>query len=152
MKTYTVNVGNIGNIEESTRKAAEATFREYCQQSKDGYGRAAGESVTLLVNGEPVKEYVPAIQTPTIAALASALTDAKRHIDNDMTREGDTCPSMDVTLACGVNGYALQLGDNSFTGSAYSFPHWGVSTLYRRSNARELARDLIDQCRELVAS
>jgi hypothetical protein len=59
IKEYTVNVGNIGNIDEPTRKAAEATFREYCRQSREGYGRASGEPIALLVDGEPVKEYTP---------------------------------------------------------------------------------------------
>jgi len=94
---------------------------------------------------------IKAIQTPTIKDLAAALTDAKRHIDDDMIREDESLPSIDVTLACDENGYALQLGDNSYTGSAYSFRHWGVSTLYRRTNCRELARDLIEQCRDLAA-
>jgi len=91
------------------------------------------------------------MKTPTIKDLAAALTDAKRHIDDDMIQEGDSLPSIDVTLACGDDGFTLQLGDNSYTGSAYSFPHWGVSALYRRSNSRELAKDLIEQCRELAA-
>ena len=88
---------------------------------------------------------------PTIKDLASALSDAKRHIDDAMVIEDDSIPSIDVTLACGPTGYALQLGDNSFTGSAYSFPFWGVSALYRRTNCRDLARDLIEQCRDLAA-
>lgn len=91
------------------------------------------------------------IQTPTIKDLASAITYAKRHIDDDMKRDDDNLPSIDCTLACGEDGFALQLGDNSFTGSAYSFPHWGVSTIYRRSKAREIARDLIEQCKDLAS-
>lgn len=59
MKTYTVNVGNIGNIDAETRKAADATFREYAKQSRQGYGRASGETVTLMIDGEPVKEFTP---------------------------------------------------------------------------------------------
>ena len=67
MKTYTVNVGNIGNIDAPTRKAAEITYREYCQQSRLGYGRASGETVTLLVDGESVKEYSPTPRKGTLA-------------------------------------------------------------------------------------
>ena len=91
------------------------------------------------------------MKTPSIKDLAAALSQAKRHIDDDMIAMDDSAPSIDVTLACGETGYALQLGDNSFTGSAYGFPHWGVSGLYRNSNCRELAKDLIEQCRELAA-
>jgi len=92
------------------------------------------------------------MKRPTIKDLAQALTQAKGHIDNDNVREDDTLPSIDVTLSCDERGFALQLGDNSFTGSAYSFKHWGVGTLYRRTNCRDLAKDLIDQCQELADS
>lgn len=59
---YDVYVGNIGcvssGIRDLTRTAANKLYSEYVQQSKTGYGRAAGESVTLTCEGEPVKEYV----------------------------------------------------------------------------------------------
>lgn len=90
------------------------------------------------------------MKRPSIKDLAHALTDAKKHIDDDMKHEDDCQPSIDVTLACDESGFALQLGDNSFTGSAYFYRHWGVSCLYRRTNSRELARDLINQCLELA--
>jgi hypothetical protein len=91
------------------------------------------------------------IQRPTIADLAAALTAAKRHIDDDMIRDDDSLPSIDVTLACDERGFALQLGDNSYSGGAYFYKHWGVATLYRRTNCRELAKDLIEQCLDLAA-
>lgn len=55
---WSVNVGNIGNIDEDTEEAARATFKEYVEQSKSGVGRAGGESVYLLQDGEPVEEYI----------------------------------------------------------------------------------------------
>jgi|688.fasta_scaffold218520_2 hypothetical protein len=91
------------------------------------------------------------MKTPTIKDLAAELAYARRHIDDDMIAMDETAPSIEVTLACDETGYALQLGDNSFSGPAYSFRHWGVASIYRNSNCRELARDLIEQCRELAA-
>jgi hypothetical protein len=91
------------------------------------------------------------MKTPSIKDLAAELSHAKRHIEDDMIAMDETAPSIDVTLACDETGYALQLGDNSYSGSAYSFRHWGVTSLFRNSNCRELARDLIEQCRELAA-
>jgi hypothetical protein len=91
------------------------------------------------------------MKTPSIKDLAAELSHAKRHIDDDMIAMDETEPSIDVTLACDETGYALQLGDNSYSGSAYGFRHWGVASLYRNTNCRELARDLIEQCRELAA-
>jgi len=60
MKTkneYQVNVGNIGNIACDNKKEAIKTYNEYVRQLKSNYGRSGGESVSLLVNGEPEREY-----------------------------------------------------------------------------------------------
>lgn len=54
---YQVVVGNIGtvysglNLDEAIR-----TFHEYVRQSRSGYGRAAGESVVIMKDGEPMTE------------------------------------------------------------------------------------------------
>ncbi len=67
--SYSVVVGNIGNVHAGTNKrAALATFAEYVRQSKTGRGRAGAESVILFVTSHnefgPVdgilREYVPA--------------------------------------------------------------------------------------------
>lgn len=51
---YEVTVGNIGNVYSgSCLEKALQTFREYKSQSKEGYGRAAGEEVVLWENGDP---------------------------------------------------------------------------------------------------
>jgi hypothetical protein len=65
----------------------------------------------------------------------------------------DDGPSMQVTLGMNddASGYALQTGDNSFTGAAYGFPHWGVDTLTRESDAAAVANGLIDQCEDLIS-
>jgi hypothetical protein len=100
---------------------------------------------------EPPPQKVKDMKTPSIKELAAELSHAKRHIEDDMIAMDESAPSIDVTLACDETGFALQLGDNSFSGPAYGFRHWGVAGLYRNSNCRELARDLIGQCRELDA-
>lgn len=58
-KSYSVLVGNIGAIDCDSRKQANQTFEEYRDQSRINYGRAAGEPVQMLVDGEPVREYDP---------------------------------------------------------------------------------------------
>lgn len=60
---YTVNVGNIGNIDYESEEEARAAFEEYVDQSKSGYGRAAGEDVYLLQDGEIVDEYFGTFDT-----------------------------------------------------------------------------------------
>lgn len=76
--------------------------------------------------------------------------------DNCTSAEPGDPPGMDVTL--GINDdaseYALQTGDNSFTGAAYGFPHWGNSSLMRDatdSDVEYVAREIIRQCEELAA-
>ena len=60
MSSYSVIVGNIGYVHEGTNPvAARKEFGEYRTLSKQGYGRAAGEPVTLMKDGEPVLEYEP---------------------------------------------------------------------------------------------
>ncbi len=56
--TYEVIVGNIGTVHTgSNGKDALEAFGEYVKLSRGNYGRAAGESVTLLADEEPIKEY-----------------------------------------------------------------------------------------------
>lgn len=54
---YSVVVGNIGVIQCKNQKEAIKTYNEYVKQSKNLIGRAAGEDVTLMIDGEPTKEY-----------------------------------------------------------------------------------------------
>lgn len=55
---FTVIVGNIGTVYSgSNEKQATKAYREYKKQSERGLGRANGEDVTLMENGEPKKEH-----------------------------------------------------------------------------------------------
>lgn len=57
--SYTVVVSNVGTVYEGDQYSeAHATYAEYQQQSRSGYGRAAGEPVTLFEDGEIVLEYL----------------------------------------------------------------------------------------------
>lgn len=57
---YTVNVGNIGQVTDTNDEAeARHDFAVYVNQSKENYGRAAGEPVCLFDNGEPIEDYSP---------------------------------------------------------------------------------------------
>ena len=58
MKSFQVVVGNIGHVfDGSNYMQARAAYAEYVRQSKSGYGRAAGEPVTLFHKGEIKAEY-----------------------------------------------------------------------------------------------
>ena len=55
---YRVIVGNIGTVLETSRlSAAEDVYKDYIELSRNNYGRAAGEAVTLLEDDEPIKEH-----------------------------------------------------------------------------------------------
>ncbi len=55
---YEVHVGNLGLVHSgSAIRAARKAFNEYKRQSRSGYGRAAGERVTLRSNGWLIDEH-----------------------------------------------------------------------------------------------
>ena len=55
---YEVIVGNIGNVYSGNdAKEANDIWYEYSNQSANNYGRAAGEDVILMRDGEPLGEY-----------------------------------------------------------------------------------------------
>ena len=57
---HQIVVGNIGSVYVGdVRKRAGEIFKLYVGYSKDFVGRAAGEAVTWVVNGEMYKEYFP---------------------------------------------------------------------------------------------
>jgi hypothetical protein len=66
MPLYEVISGNIGRVYAGNRlKLAREAYAEYARQSEDGYGRAAGEDVLLLKDGEPLCAYFGALNHPS---------------------------------------------------------------------------------------
>jgi hypothetical protein len=56
--TYEVIVGNIGTVYQGCIKSeAYALYLSYRRDSMQQYGRAAGEAVTLMIDGETAVEY-----------------------------------------------------------------------------------------------
>jgi hypothetical protein len=55
--------------------------------------------------------------------------------------------SLDLTVGYNPNSkeWSYQTGDNSYTGSAYQYPVWGVTTVYPRAKSKDLAKDIIKQ-------
>jgi hypothetical protein len=91
-----------------------------------------------------------ALHLPKIGRLAKDLQILKWQINDDMIPEEGGPPCLDITVGWTPgDGYDIQTGDNCFTGVAYGHPHWAVDTLFRRSNCKDLARDLINQLKDL---
>lgn len=106
-------------------------------------------TTTLPNNGRG--EASAALILPTLATLTTLITGVKKYIGDDYrASDEDTLPSIQLTVAADEKGWDWQTGDNSYSGGAYFHRHWGVVTVYRRSNSRELARDLIDQIKDLA--
>lgn len=60
---YEVVVGSIGTVYRGrSRSIAFESFDGYKRRSKEGLGRASGESVTLIMDEDIVVEYVPEIE------------------------------------------------------------------------------------------
>jgi hypothetical protein len=58
MNRYEVIVGNIGTVYDgSNKKEAVRTYNIYVRQSKANYGRASGEDVYLMLNGDIDREH-----------------------------------------------------------------------------------------------
>jgi len=59
MAWYEVVVGNIGTVYDGNNPVeARKDYGEYVKQSKNGYGRAAGESVTIFKDGDVHLEHI----------------------------------------------------------------------------------------------
>ena len=87
---------------------------------------------------------------PTIKELASLIRSYKPEISDEYLDEDETVPGIDLTIGWSdkTGNWSYQSGDNSYSGGAYNYPIWGVVRIYRRSDSRELARDLINQLSE----
>ena len=67
--------------------------------------------------------------------------------------EEDETPGIQLTVATNddMSDWSYQTGDNSYSGGAYHYPHWAVVGVYRSSNCKALADDILDQLGELTA-
>lgn len=58
LPSYRVIVGNIGTVYTGSKHLdARIAYEAYVTMSKQGLGKPAGEPVTLLKHGEPIREY-----------------------------------------------------------------------------------------------
>ena len=96
---------------------------------------------------------------PSIRELSALV----RHVSQQVPRANDSdaddyredqysLPSIDLIIGWDPDdgAWSYQTGDNSFTGGAYGYPIWAVTSVYRRQDSRTVARDLIDQLLEGV--
>jgi hypothetical protein len=91
---------------------------------------------------------------PTITKLSALVRHVKKSIGDEYRAfEEENIPGIQLTVACDDEGsWDYQTGDNSYSGAAYFYPHWAVVGVYRRSNSKEVARDLQSQLSDALAS
>ena len=96
---------------------------------------------------------------PSIRELSSLVRHVAKQVPcigdpdaDDYREDQDSLPSIDLTIGWDpeTGAWSYQTGDNSFTGGAYCYPIWAVTSVYRRQDSRAVARDLIDQLWEGV--
>ena len=67
-------------------------------------------------------------------------------------KDAEEYDGLDITIATtDGNSWGYQTGDNSYTGGAYPFQHWGVTTITPDSDPLEIYDDITDQLEELMA-
>ena len=92
------------------------------------------------------------MKLPTIKDLSGLIKAIKPDIDDSYVAEEETLPGIDLTIGFDpdTSNWNWQTGDNSYTGGAYGYPVWAVTRIYRRSDSRELARELREQLAEQI--
>lgn len=104
----------------------------------------------------PTEAQFSALESDLVKLFRSLIPD----IDDDYRASedpDDDTPGMQVTVGAtpdesGDLSWSYQTGDNSFTGGAYSHPYWGVVSLYRESDAAEVAKECVEQIADLICS
>lgn len=93
----------------------------------------------------------PRPKLPPVGELIRLVRAVRKDIDPDYRAfHGDDCPGIQLTVGCNTRTgeWSYQTGDNSYTGGAYHYPHWGVVGVYRLGSARDIARDIRSQIAE----
>ena len=92
------------------------------------------------------------MRLPTIENLSGLIKEIKPFIADSYLADGETIPGIDLTIGFDpdTSDWSYQTGANDFTGGAYGYPVWATTRIYRRSNSRELARELREQLAEQI--
>jgi len=82
---------------------------------------------------------------PTIENLTDLCKEVKARIcDEYRAFDEDERPGIQLTIGWDseTGEWSYQTGDNGYMGRAYHYPIWAVTGVYRRSNCKDLAREL----------
>ena len=99
------------------------------------------------------------MKLPLIKDLAELIKQLKPAIEGNFSayeeidpEDAGDPPSMLLTVGWSAESgeWSWQTGDNSYTGGAYHYPTWATVAIHRRSNSKELARDIRNQLSEAI--
>lgn len=88
---------------------------------------------------------------PSKKDLSALVRAVKAEISDEFRAfEGDETPGIQLTVGFTPESgaWSYQTGDNSYSGGAYGHPVWAVVGVYRRSNSRELAAEILAELAE----
>lgn len=90
--------------------------------------------------------------------IAALITELKRNPDykcymmaDNKDDEGERV-GLQLTVSCNneQTEWGWQSGDNSYSGGAYSLPHWAVVEIYARDKVSDIVNDIFKQWGELI--
>lgn len=84
---------------------------------------------------------IPRLNTTNVTKLIKAIK------NYGVDKEG-----LDLTIGFNPKSkeWDYQTGDNSYSGAAYFYPVWGVTTIFPRSKSKDLAKDVVNQILDQV--
>ncbi len=107
------------------------------------------QTQTKEINEKRAKEIENEVYRLLVSLKSDICDDYRASDDPD-----DSTPGMSVTVSSDENlsHWNYQTGDNSYSGGCYGDHFWGVISLYRRSNCRELAKQAVDEICDQIAT
>ena len=91
------------------------------------------------------------METEMVDEVAELLHELQSTIGDEYraSPDDDDTPGMQVTIATtdGIS-WTYQTGDNSYSGSCYHHPYWGVMSLYPDSDVHDVAKQGVDEILE----
>lgn len=71
--------------------------------------------------------------------------------DNFEGEDEDDIAYNDLTVGMNDSGeWSFQTGDNSFTGGAYGYAHWAVTSVFEDSDPEAVYQEIVEQLEDLL--
>jgi len=95
--------------------------------------------------------FTQSFKSELIELIESLKSEIEINDDNEIDDPSEL-NSMDITISINKDctSWSYQTGDNSFTGSCYGDPYWGVTSFTKDCCAADIAEYLIDDLAEQI--